>query len=235
MLIKDEHFRKLYKNPIIIKDKGFSHEMARSILLDSVWQDGLSGDEIREKIDSIEIDEKINSTLAVAYIDHTAGMSFHIMTSAIIENDHAEIVKRKDFSVLMNCRKDKVNDCEFEYLENLNVNDDFDIDDYAGSIEIANSYSPSEDIEALRFVEILDASRHADFPDDVGVLFLKEGLQIEKMWVRYENITEDSVIEGTLLNSPFQDFGVDAGDKVRFFPYEYEGEIVLICNLDSEK
>lgn len=57
------------------------------------------------------------------------------------------------------------------------------------------------------------------------------------MWVRYENIIEVPIIEGTLLNSPFQDFGVSAGDKVKFFPYKIDedSEEILICNLDSEK
>lgn len=69
------------------------------------------------------------------------------------------------------------------------------------------------------------------------MLFFKEGLQIEKMWVRYENIIEVPIIEGKLLNEPYQDFGVSAGDKVRFFPYPPEDnkEYVLICNLYSKK
>jgi hypothetical protein len=45
------------------------------------------------------------------------------------------------------------------------------------------------------------------------------------------------IIERTLLNSPFQDFGVNEGDKVRFFPYKSnnDGKFILICNLDSKK
>ena len=92
---------------------------------------------------------------------------------------------------MMNIRKDhKVNDLEFEYLENLNVNDDFDLDDYTEAMEIADSYSDNDEIEQLRSIGDLDQFRHEDYPDDVEVLFYKEGLQIEKMWVRYERIID---------------------------------------------
>ena len=234
MLIKDENFRNLYRKPILIKDKEFAHEIARSIQIDSIWEDGLSGEELGQKLKSMKIDENINSILAIAYIDHSAGMSFHVLTTAISDNGTADIIKRNDFQAMINCRKGQVNNFEFDYLENIDVNDDFSMDHYKRSVEIANSYFVSEDIEALRFLDMLDDSRHEDFPDDVEVLFFKEGLQAEKMWVRYEKVIEVPIIEGTLLNAPFQDFGVSEGDKVRFFPYAQKdsNEIILICNLD---
>ena len=234
MIIKNEHFRNLYKKPIIIKNEEFSKEIARSLLLDSVLEDDLTSDELKEKFESIEVDEKINSTLAIPYIDHTAGMSFHILATAILDYDKVNIIKRDDFSIMINSRKDKVNNSEFEYLDNLQTNNDFDIKEYSRSIEIANSYFINDDVETLRFSEVLDNSRHEDFPDDVGVLFFKKDCQVEKMWVRYENIVEEPFIEGVLLNSPYQDFGIDVNDKVKFFPYkDDDGEIILICNLDS--
>ena len=237
MLIKDEHFRKLYKRPIIIKDKEFSHKIARSLVIDTVWDDDLSDEELKDRMESIEIEDTTNSILVIPYIDHTAGMSFHVLTTASINHDTVKIFKRDNFEAMINCRKDSVNNSEFEYLENLNVNEDFNLEDYSRSLEIVNSYFVNDDIEQLRFVGTLDSSRHEDFLDDVEVLFFKEGLQIEKMWVRYENIIEVPIIEGKLLNEPYQDFGVSAGDKVRFFPYQPEDnkEYVLICNLDSKK
>lgn len=76
MLIGQEHFRKLYKTPIIVKDKQTSHEIARSLLIDTIWEDDLSGEELSEKIASIEIDDDINSLLVIAYIDHTQECHF---------------------------------------------------------------------------------------------------------------------------------------------------------------
>lgn len=238
MLIRQEHFRRMYQRPIIIKGEEISKEMARYLQIESVIDDELSSEQLKEKIDAIEVDEAINSILVIPYIDHTAGMSFHLISTSSIVHDSVTIFRREDLSAMVNIRKDnKVNDLEFEYLENLNVNDDFDLDDYELSIEIANSYSDNEDIERLRMIGDMDHLRHADYPDDVEVLFLKEGLQIEKMWVRYEKIIDMPLIGATLLNEPYQDFGVHAGDKVKFFPYapDENEDIVLICNLDSEK
>ena len=238
MQIQEEHFRNLYKQPIIVKDKKIAHEMARNLLIDTVWEDDLSGEELKQKLDAIVIDETLNSILVIPYIDHTAGISFHFLTTATVNGNNVNITKREDFSAMINIRKDdKINNLEFEYLKNLNVNPDFSLDQYERPIEIVNNYFVNDDVEQLRFVEQLDSSRHEDFPDDVEVLFYKEGLEIEKMWVRYENIVKVPIIEGTLLNMPYQDFGVSVGDKVKFFPYKFddEDEYILICNLDSKK
>lgn len=234
MIIRNAHFRLIYQRPIIIKGEEISKEMARYLKIDSVMDDGLSSEELKERIDAIKIDESINAILVIPYIDHTAGISFHLLATASLIHDSVNIFKRED-SVMMNIRKDhKVNDLEFEYLENLNVNDDFDLDDYTEAMEIADSYSDNDEIEQLRSIGDLDQFRHEDYPDDVEVLFYKEGLQIEKMWVRYERIIDMPLIEGRLLNQPYQDFGVGAGDAVRFFPYRVDDDIVLICNLDDE-
>ena len=224
------------KKPIVIKDKQFAHETARSLQIDSIMEDDITGDEIKERLESMEIDENINSLLAIPYIDHTAGISFKILTTSTIDDDNVEIHKRDDpFLVLLTCRKDKVNDSEFEYLEKLNANEDFSIDDYKELIDSLKNYYVNDGVEALRFIDILDSSRHEDFPDDLEVLFFKEGLQIEKMWVRCENIGEETPIVATLLNTPFQDFGINEGDEINCFPYQPKDsdEWIVICDLNE--
>ncbi|WP_407454829.1 hypothetical protein [Methanobrevibacter sp.] len=236
MLIKEENFRNLYKTPIIIKNKEFSHQIAQSLQIDSIWEDDISSDELKEKLESIKIDDNINAILAFPYIDHTSGMSILILSTASINDKDVTINKREDFSVWSIARKDNINNSEFEYLENLNVNDDFNLGYYNEFISKLDNYHVNNDIEALRFIEVLDESRNEDFPDDVMVFFIKENCQMERMWVRYENIVEKSFIEGTLLNTPYQDFGVESGDKVIIFPYkpkEDEDTWVLICDLNQ--
>ena len=236
MLIKDEHFRNYYKRPVVIYDNEFSHEIARTLKIDSIMADDPSGDEIQERLKSIEIDENINSIVAVPYINHTAGISFMILANSKADKSSIEIFKREDFSVMINCRKDKVDNCEFEYLDNLNVNRDFDPDDYSNLIESLENYRVNDDVELLRSLEILDNSREATFPDDIMVYFFKEGFDVEGMWVRYERIVEEPVIEGILLNTPNQDLGIKSGDKVKIFPYkpDEDEEVMVICNLDMQ-
>ena len=236
MLIKDEHYRNYYKRPIVIKNRKFAHETARSMQIDSIMEDGLTGDEIAERMQSLEIDEDINSVLAVPYIDHTAGISFLVLATSTADESSVEIHRPEDlFAVRIICRKDNVCDSEFEYLKNLNANDDFDLDQYKELIDSLSGYYVNNGVEALRFIDILDDSRHEDFPDDLEVFFVKDGLQLEKMWVRCEDIYEGNIISAKLLNTPFQDFGIAEGDEIRCFPYKPEGsdEWILICDLNQ--
>lgn len=235
MLIKDEDFRNLYKSYVIIKDDKFSRQIAQTLLINTILEDNPTDKDLKEKIDSIPIDGDINAIFAVPYIDHTAGMSFLVLSTASLNGKNVVIKKREKFDTLSNTRKESVNDFEFEYLENLNVNGDFDLEHYSEYAKIANSYFINENVEMLRFADILDNSRHENFPDDVEVLLIKKDLQIEKIWVRYEDLAEDKQIIATLLNEPFQDFEVHAGEKIKFFPYKDndKDEWVLICDLNS--
>lgn len=235
MLINQENFRNLYKNPIIIKDKEFAQEIARSLKIDSIMDDDITDEELSSRFKSLEVDESINAVLSVPYVDHTTGMSFFVMALASIDDNNITIFKREDnFSIWINSRKDKVDNSEFEYLENLNSTDEFDMNDYSEVVKRLDSYSVNDDVESLRALDILDNSRNEDYPDDLLTIFFKEGYNPEGMWVRYENILEVPIIEGTLLNTPNQDLGVEAGDKVKIFPYKQKekDEWIIICNLD---
>lgn len=237
MLFKDEDFRKLYKSYIIIKNEKFAKQIAQTLKIDTIMDEELSDEEFKEKLFSIEVDEKINAIFAKPYIDHTAGISVLILSTAHIDADNVEIFKRESFDSIGNARKSSVADSEFEYLENLNVNEDFDPDYYSEFAQITDSYSVNEKVEMLRYVDILDDCRHEAFPDDYEVIFVKEDCQMEKMWVRCEDLTEDQLILGNLMNSPYQELGVDAGDEVLFFPYQPEGsdEWILICDLNNSE
>lgn len=171
--------------------------------------------------------------MALPYIDHQAGMSFLVFTTAHLKGENVTIFKRQDFDVMSVCRKDSVNDFEFEYLKNLKVNDDFDLDEYGKFSKIAAHYYVNPNVEMLRYQEILDGARNEDYPDDLIVVFIKEGLQMEKMWVRCEDLDSEKNIDATLLNTPYQDFGVKAGDLVKVFPHKLEsGEWIVICDLN---
>ena len=224
---------------MVIKDEKFAHQIAQSLQIDSVFEEDLSDEELGEKIDSIELDDSINAIFAVGYIDHTAGMSFYILSTASLEGKDVKIVKREKFDAMSITRKDSVNDFEFEFLEDLNATDDFDLEYYKESAYVDDHfkhYYVNDNVEMLRYAYMLDDSRHADFPDDVEVLFIKEGLQIERMCARCEDVTEDQIVVGTLLNTPIQEFGLEAGDEVKFFPYNPQDgdEWVLICDLNKE-
>ncbi len=66
----------------------------------------------------------------------------------------------------------------------------------------------------------MDQFRHAEFPDDVQVLFVKEGVRPEGIWVRTTKLIgcENGAVllEGRMLNNPHADFGVTINDTVLF-------------------
>lgn len=236
MIIKDENFRNYYKRPILIKNKNFARQIAQTLQIDSIWEDRLTGDEMKEKIQSIEVDEKINAIFAIPYIDHEMGISFQTMSVAHLNGKDANICTRKKFDALSIFRKGDVNDSEFEYLSDLNTNDEFNFRDYEEFAKIVDHYHVNDKVEMLRFADILDASRHEDYPDDLETLFIKDGLKIEKMWVRCEDVAEDQQIIAELMNTPFQDFGIEEGNMVHVFPYRLEsGEWVVICDLNKRE
>ena len=56
-------------------------------------------------------------------------------------------------------------------------------------------------------MDVIDELRHPVFPDDLRVLFMKEGQEgVEICWVRSMDVAGDHVI-GKLLNEPYKDFG----------------------------
>lgn len=236
MLIREEHFRNLYKSYVIIKNKEFSHQIARTLQIDSIWEDDMSNEELKEKMDSIEVNDKINAIFAIAYINHTSGMTFSTLSTAYLNGKNVNICKREKFDSINIFKKGEVNDFEFEYLENLNTNSDFNLKEYEEFSKYLDSYETNEKVTILRFIDILDDSREPDYPDDLKVIFVKEGLQNEVMWVRCENIDEDQRIDATLLNTPYQDFGIKEGDMVKIFPYNIKDtdKWVVICDLNIE-
>ena len=234
MLIKEENFRKLYHKMIVIKADEFAHQVGQSIQLDIAAESNPDKD-IEEVLKSIRIPEKVNAILAIPYIDHEAGISFMSLAMAVLDGENVEIIKRESFGSLSLIRKNDIRDMEFEYLENLNANKDFDPGHYEEYSHMLDTYSRDEAIEALRSITDIDHLRNEDYPDDILVHFIKEDLQAEGMWVRYESITPEGMIEGKLLNTPFQDFGVKAGDDVKVFPYKPEDmdELIIICDLNK--
>lgn len=202
MHVKEENFRKLYHKMIVIKADEFAHQVGQSIQLDIAAESNPDKD-IEEVLKSIKIDEKVNAILAIPYIDHEAGISFMSLAMAVLDGENVEIIKRESFGSLSLIRKNDIREMEFEYLENLNANKDFDPEHYEEYSHMLDTYSRDEAIEALRSITDIDHLRNEDYSDDILVHFIKEDLQAEGMWVRYESITPEGMIEGKLMNTPF--------------------------------
>lgn len=232
MIIKDESFRKLYHKYIVIRADEFARQVGQGIQLD-IAREKNPDMSTEELFKSIMIDESVNAILAIPYVDHEAGVSFMTIAIGTLDSENINIIKRESFASLSIFRRNDVRDMEFEYLENLNTNSDFDIGYYEEFSQMVYHYSQNEAIEALRSIEEIDHLRNEDWSDDVLVHFIKDGLKAEGMWVRYEDINEEGLIAGKLLNTPYQDFGVKAGDDVEAFLTKNGEDIILVCELNG--
>lgn len=106
---------------------------------------------------------------------------------------------------------------------------------FAPRIDKIKQYDASEDVEKTREFDFLDSCREPSFPDDVRVLFAKEGLNPEECWVRITGLG-DHVLIGKLLNQPYQNFGVNEGDTVQFaIQKEEDDKIVCVATFAGGK
>lgn len=101
---------------------------------------------------------------------------------------------------------------------------------YEPHIAKLKKYEASEDLEKSREFGFLDECRDLQHPDDVKVLLTKNGLKPEEVWVRLTGLG-DHVLIGTMLNQPFQDYGINKGDTINFNARENEDKKV-VCYLD---
>lgn len=155
-----------------------------------------------------------DGVVVYGYIDNQAGLSFKGLCCAHIDVDGQMKFSDVNKSVTTTIRAESISDGL--WLDLLETNADlFDFDDL---IEMTTIYETNESgLVLFRQLEYLDSMRHQTFPDDIQVVLVRKGIQPEKVWVRGELvINEKGVFRGTLLNEPFNDFGIHAGDSIPF-------------------
>ena len=116
-----------------------------------------------------------------------------------------------------------VDDVEFMFFPNLEPRFQ---KKFAPRIEELKKYDASEKLEETRKLGFLDKLRSPQFPDDVKVVFIKDGLKPEEVWVHIIEPGDHEII-GTLLNQPYQDYGVNKGDRIGFNVRETEKKEIL--------
>ena len=219
-------FRELYGKYIQILDE----EQAETLVKPIDIGDG-------EIIRAIDCDMEVNSTFVHAYIDHEAGMSFQVLTVGFYDDAANRIHERTDFKSMVNIRKDKFDDFNIRIIED----DSYFNDKYGEYVSNHDKVYTNENLERIRDFKAIDSLRDGIFPDDIMVVFFKEGMQNEGMWVRIERMDDDlplingeegefPLLYGKLLNQPNQDLGVNMGDEVRVALIRYEtGEVVAFA------
>lgn len=154
-----------------------------------------------------------NSLLCYGYVDHTAGLTYQTVAATMYVDGDYSVVDTAQF-ISMKIRAESVSREEIIPISNKAL-----FRQYAHIIENINEfYYTDPEVDKCRAIQEFDQFRHADYPDDLQVLFIKEGVRPEGIWVRTATFKgSDSgtfLIEGTMLNTPHADFGVKSGDTI---------------------
>ena len=150
-----------------------------------------------------------NALLTYGYIDHEAGLTFEVLCFA--KYSPIEKTEFRPGNPNVTCK------IRYDGMEgNIHIlSYDISMAEFHDKVKmISEGYYHSDDVKKIREYEALDPDRHPQFPDDVGALLFKEGVQMEKVWVRTSSIINGRVA-GYLLNQPNSpEFGLNQGDLV---------------------
>lgn len=154
-----------------------------------------------------------NSLLCYGYVDHTAGLTYQTVAATMYVDGDYSVVDTAQF-ISMKIRADSVAKEDIIPIRNKAL-----FRQYAHIVDnIDEFYYTDSEVEKCRSIQEIDQFRHVDYPDDLQVLFIKEGIRPEGIWVRTTKFKgSDSgtfLVEGTMLNTPHADFGVKAGDTI---------------------
>lgn len=185
-------FRKLYKQFILIEGKN---------ILDTLKKVNLCP-------------KGVIGALFFGYVDHQQGMMFELMALEMKEN------KRINYRIAPVNISFKVSKKDMEEWDVKQVTPNLDL--FTEKLEyIQHIYMEDPTLEDLRNFTDLDASRHSDYPDDVIVYLLKEGLDPEAVWTRMDSF-KDGKIYGNILVKPLKDIGLKKHDSIAFQITEME-------------
>lgn len=149
-----------------------------------------------------------NAILTYGYIDSEVGISFEVLCMGrYIENQPIQLregAAQTSLKIRYESISGVIMDLEFnEYFLNF----------YKKVKMIDDGYKSNGVAEAFRKIEGVDRFRHPQFPDDMLVFFIQDGLQTEQIWVRLCDM-KDGLLAGRVLNEPYSDFGIHQGDLV---------------------
>lgn len=156
-----------------------------------------------------------NSLLCYGYVDHTAGLTYQTVAATMYVDGDYSVVDTAQF-ISMKIRAESVAKEDIIPIRNKAL-----FRQYAHIVDnIDEFYYTDSEVEKCRSIQEIDQFRHVDFPDDIQVMFFKEGARPEGIWVRTSQLigcdNGTFVLEGKMLNAPHADFGVTYGDTVLF-------------------
>ncbi|MBR6014358.1 MAG: hypothetical protein IK062_11375 [Selenomonadaceae bacterium] len=203
MKVAEKNFREIYKKICLLKNS----ELVKKINLRDVFD--------------YPPEENLSGFVVYGCIDSSGEFIFKILAGAAVVGEKIKIFPAS-YKKNIFFRRAEVEEVEIKILPSEYFSA------FKDKIQVIEDLNKTDDtIEKIRAAEILDESRHPNFPDDIAVLFFAENLRPEYAWVRCENI-DGKFIVGKLLNNLQQNFGYSVGEKIKFGVTDFEGENICI-------
>lgn len=157
------------------------------------------------------------------YIDHEKGLMLELLAIEFENNEVRLAPKEYSYKMMIRPLMD----------QEVTIRDDFHLDLFKEKIEsIQKEHAVSNELEQLRYLKELDASRHSEFPDDVRVYLLKKDVEPEAIWVRLTG-SSDRKLKGNVLTKPLKDIDLEIGEIIEFGTTNMEdGSISCVCIME---
>jgi hypothetical protein len=163
--------------------------------------------------DMVDVPADADGALVYGYVDVEAGLSLELLAPACVAT--GAVFHDQSFAIAQNKRvtvrsgsvspaarvvflDDQADDLAKRYDQHLDM--------------IRTYFDGTPDIQRVRAIEELDPLRNRDYPDDVLVYLVSDGLPTEGVWFRLLGSTDDGMLIGTLLNEPDAGFSVHKDD-----------------------
>ena len=175
------------------------------------------------KLTSFPHEENDNALLLYGYIDRTAGLSFELLAFANVKWDGSIQYRGSSTDTVMKFRYDSIKGT----LISVPYSDVMKL--YQWKVDSCNAnFRVDPAVEAFRDIKCIDSSRHPQYPDDLIVFFVRDGLKPEGIWCRICG-QRNGHICGELLNAPYGFFGVTQGDIVEIEPIRVGNEFKAVA------
>ena len=179
-------------------------------------------DKLKEIIKDCPDAAKASHAVVYGYIDPKEGLMLEIL-GAGKQAPKYFYFKDPYEGEKITIKASEVEDVEFMYFPDLEPRFQ---KKFAPRIAELKKYDASKELEETRELGFLDPLRSPQYPDDIRVVLTKDGLKAEEVWVHMTNLG-DHMLVGTLLNQPYQDYGVNKGDSLEFSMKETDDKKIL--------
>ena len=156
--------------------------------------------------------------LCVPYIDSKQGLM--MCAVALVNRTSYELMHHLDPLYRFKFTQD---DAEMSpvYLRMYKDYPSLGLEEFA--LTLLNANKPSQEKDGTRKLKELDRLRDLEMPDNILVVLRKNGLEPEGVWAELMAI-EEGLVFAKLIDSPFDDFGIDKGDTF-LVNLEYDEEL----------